>query len=301
MNNTEFAVIQSFYTLGGLVGALIAGPMATKYGRLLTMRLTTIVFILGPAAEALASNIAVMSLGRFLSGVGAGASTVVCPIYVAEISPLEKRGLYGAFTQVMVNVGILSTLLLGYFLSHGNYWRLILAIAGMIGVGEFVGLIFAPESPKWLAKHEQMNKARQVLQRIRGAQADISKEIEDWKIDSPEDDEQPLLATADGESPPHQPSVSFFGAMRSRKYRPAVIAVIAAMAAQQLTRHQQHNDVQCERFGRPFADFCHTPHGRCVRTQRHRHSCMRHLWQTKLAENLVCFSLSAAWASVQCC
>lgn len=235
MDRTEFAVIQSIFTLGGLVGSLVAGPIATKHGRLLTMRLATIVFILGPAAEALASNIPIMSAGRFLSGVGAGASTVVCPIYVAEISPLEKRGLYGAFTQVMVNIGILTTLLLGYFLSHGNYWRLVLAIAGMIGAAEFVSLIFAPETPKWLAEHKQKNKARQVLQSIRGAEADVDKEIEDWKTDPSGDAEQPLLATLAGEPTPHQPSVSFFGAMRSHKYRPAVIAVIAAMGAQQLT------------------------------------------------------------------
>ena len=235
MNPSEFALVQSIYTLGGLLGALIAGPVSTKYGRLLTMRLTTIVFILGPAVETLAANIPVMSLGRFFSGIGAGASTVVCPIYVAEISPLEKRGLYGAFTQVMVNVGILTTLLLGYFLSHGNYWRIILAVAGIIGAAEFIGLIFAPETPKWLAEHKQTNNARQVLQRIRGADANIDNEIKHWKMDPSEGEEEALLDAPSGESPPRQPPVSIIGAMTLPKYRPAVIAVIAVMAAQQLT------------------------------------------------------------------
>ena len=234
MNGTEFAVIQSIYTLGGLVGALIAGPVATTYGRLLTMRLSTIVFILGPAAEALASNIPIMSVGRFLSGIGAGASTVVCPIYIAEISPLESRGLYGAFTQVMVNVGILTTLLLGYFLSHGNYWRLILSVAGMIGAAEGLGLLFAPETPKWLAEHKQTNKARHVLQRIRGADANIDDELKDWNVNLSEE-ESSLLTAPSSESTPRQPSVSFVGVMRQDKYRPAVIAVIAVMSAQQLT------------------------------------------------------------------
>ncbi len=234
MNGNEFALVQSIYTLGGLVGALMAGPIATKYGRLLTMRLTTIVFILGPAAEALASNVSVMSVGRFLSGIGAGASTVVCPIYVAEISPLDKRGFYGAFTQIMVNVGILTALLLGYFLSHGSYWRLILAVAGMIGAAEFLGLFFAPETPKWLAEHKQANKARQVLQDIRGLDASIDDEIRDWKMD-PAEEEESLLAAPSGESPPREPSISFLGVFSDVKYRPAVIAVIAVMAAQQLT------------------------------------------------------------------
>lgn len=86
MDETQFAVVQSIYTLGGLIGALITGPLATRYGRLLTMRLTTIVFILGPAAESLASNIPIMIVGRLLSGVGAGASTVVCPICCGDIT-----------------------------------------------------------------------------------------------------------------------------------------------------------------------------------------------------------------------
>lgn len=237
MNSTEFAVVQSIYTLGGLVGALISGPMATKYGRLLTMRATTIFFILGPLAEAMASNIPIMSIGRLLSGVGAGASTVVCPIYVSEISPLHKRGFYGAFTQVMVNVGILTTVLLGYFLSHGNYWRLILAVAGMIGAAELLGLMFAPETPKWLAEHKQTNKARKVLQDIRGDDINIDDEIRDWKINPSEDEEEEesLLAAPSGDSPPRQPPVSFLGVLKSPKYRRAVIAVTAVMATQQLT------------------------------------------------------------------
>jgi sugar porter (SP) family MFS transporter len=235
MDNTEFAIIQSIFTLGGLFGALIAGPLATRYGRLLTMRLTTIFFILGPAAEALAPNMALISLGRFLSGVGSGAATVVCPIYVSEISPLEKRGLYGAFTQVMVNVGILTTLLLGYFLSHGNYWRLVLAVAGMIGVVQFFGLLGAPETPKWLAEHKKTNKARQVLQRIRGEDANIEDETKHWKSDSSEGEEEALLAAPSGESPPQRPAVSFMDVVRQSRYRRAVIAVVAVMAAQQLT------------------------------------------------------------------
>lgn len=235
MNESEFALVQSVYTLGGLVGALISGPIATKYGRLFTMRLTTAVFILGPIAEALAANIPIISFGRFLSGVGAGASTVVCPIYVAEISPHAKRGLYGAFTQIMTNVGILSALLLGYYLSHGSYWRIILAVAGLIGVAELLGLSFAPETPKWLVEHKQTNKARDVLRKLRGPDANIDREIKDWKMDSVDADEESLLAAPPGEPVPQQPPVSFIGAMIQPKYRPAVIAVIAVMTAQQFT------------------------------------------------------------------
>ena len=226
--------MQSIFTLGGLVGALVAGPSSTKYGRLLVMRATTPFFVLGALAEALAGNVGVMSFGRFLGGVGAGASTVVCPIYVSEVSPPEKRGLFGAFTQVMVNVGILLAQTLGYFLSRDSLWRIILATAGVVGALQLLGLFFAPETPKWLAEHKRTAEARRVLQKIRGCRANIEDEVRCWGL-AGEDEEQSLLAAPQGEQASRQPDVSFFGAVKIAKYRSAVIAVVAVMAAQQLT------------------------------------------------------------------
>jgi len=151
MSPSQWGLVQSIFTVGGFLGALMGGPAATNYGRLLAMQATTLVFIVGPLASALADSIELLALGRFLSGIGAGASTVVCPMYVAEVSPPDKRGLFGAFTQIMICIGILIAQLLGYFLSHNNLWRVILATAALIGALELIGLHSIPESPKWLA------------------------------------------------------------------------------------------------------------------------------------------------------
>ena len=166
MSPSQWGLVQSIFTIGGFLGALSAGPIATKHGRLLVMRTTTLVFIIGPLASAFAYNINLMIFGRFLSGIGAGASTVVCPLYVAEVSPPDKRGLFGAFTQVMINMGILLAQLLGYFLSHDNMWRVILASAALIGVLELAGLCFVPESPKWLAENAYPEITQRVSQSI---------------------------------------------------------------------------------------------------------------------------------------
>jgi MFS family permease len=166
MSASEWGLVQSVFTIGGFLGAFLGGPFATKYGRLLAMRTTTLFFIVGPLASALASNLQLLVLGRFFSGIGAGASTVVCPLYVAEVSPHDKRGLFGAFTQVMINLGILLAQLLGYFLSHDDMWRVILASAALIGALELVGLYFVPESPKWLAEHAYTAAARRVSQSV---------------------------------------------------------------------------------------------------------------------------------------
>jgi MFS family permease len=166
MTPSQWGLVQSIFTVGGFLGALIGGPLATKYGRLLAMQATTLVFLVGPLASALADNIDLMILGRFLSGIGAGASTVICPLYVAELSPPDMKGLFGAFTQVMINVGILLAQLLGYFFSHDNMWRVILATAALIGTLELVGLYFVPESPSWLVENAYPVVARRVSQSI---------------------------------------------------------------------------------------------------------------------------------------
>ncbi|GKZ91660.1 hypothetical protein CBS147343_4165 [Aspergillus niger] len=240
MNASQFGLVSSIYTLGGLLGALLAGPVATKHGRLFALRATTLFFILGPVAETCASNIPFLSLGRLLSGIGAGAAIVVGPIYISEIAPPSARGFFGAFTQVMTNVGILLTQSLGYFLSEGSKWRVILAIAGFIGALQLLGLTLVPESPTWLAEHQKSSLARQVLQRLRGKDADIEEEIEGWPSSTgrPTDgsgEEQSLLTPPSGNMPPKQPPVTIFHAITNPSYRPAIIAVVGVMVAQQFT------------------------------------------------------------------
>ncbi|PKX88787.1 putative MFS glucose transporter [Aspergillus novofumigatus IBT 16806] len=237
MHPSQFGLVSSIYTLGGLLGALLAGPVSTKHGRLFALRATTIFFILGPVAETFAPSIPILSVGRLLSGVGAGAAIVVGPIYISEIAPPNAKGFFGAFTQIMTNVGILFTQTLGYFFSKGAQWRAILAVAGLLGVSELLGLFFVPESPTWLAEHQQANLARHVLQRIRGKGADIEEEIEGWKSSErptgPE--EESLLTPPSGNLPPKQPPVTIVRAVTDPYYRPAIVAVIGVMVAQQFT------------------------------------------------------------------
>ena len=232
MSEAEWGFVQSAFTLGGLVGALIAGPVATKYGRLLSMKLLTLSLIIGPVVQALAPSVGLMGFGRFISGIGAGAATVVCPIYVAEVTPVPQRGLFGAFTQVMINLGILTSQIIGYFLSRGQLWRIILATAGGISLISLVGLFFAPETPKWLAENGQTTLARSTLKRIRGQDADIKEEISEWEDGN--DEQRPLLSQQHAPGP-RRASVFFVDAVRIAKYRRAVIGLVAVFAAQQLT------------------------------------------------------------------
>ncbi|KAK0101301.1 hypothetical protein ONS95_006478 [Cadophora gregata] len=244
MNEAEFAALSSMFVLGGFIGAITSGPIAGSYGRLLAMRLTSVFFVLGSGLTTLASTVPIMSIGRFVAGIGAGASTVIVPIYISEVAPPKERGLFGSMTQVTINIGILITQILGYYFSKGSLWRVILAVGGAIGLVQGLGLCFVPESPAWLAAHKNPQQAVRILQRIRGHGSSIAEEIEDWDVDKNVEEEERLLV--DPESRERRPStiskassrsaahIGFFQVARDPFYRPAIIAVIGIMCAQQL-------------------------------------------------------------------
>ncbi|KIV82889.1 hypothetical protein PV11_04955 [Exophiala sideris] len=240
MNSTQIGLVSSIFTLGGLVGALFAGFLSAQYGRLLVMRVNTLLLAVGPVAEALAPNIGVLAAGRLVSGVGAGVSVVVVPIYISEIAPPKERGFFGAFTQIMTNMGIFITQLLGYFLSHGQMWRVILAVAGAIGVLQLVGLVFSVDSPTWQADHGDASQAKANLKRIRGHEADISEEVAIWRIhdDGNVDEEQTPLVDEDHSHSAaqrvKQEAVGIIGVLRDSTHNRAILAVVLVMMAQQL-------------------------------------------------------------------
>ncbi|WPH02678.1 putative metabolite transport protein [Acrodontium crateriforme] len=264
MNPTQFGLITSFFTLGGLFGALSAGPITTAYGRLRSMELASLFASLGPIFEALAPNIGAMAIGRLISGLGAGAATVIVPIYISEIAPPGKKGFFGSFTQVMTNFGILIAQVLGLFLSRGQLWRVILGVGGAIALVQMAGLwLGGQESPRWMVEQDKPSRAKKILRLIRGPHADIEDEISAWGISEDgardlDDEEEALLANEDRLQNSHpaedgnavdsntnaaqpkkdssrKPSPGFFAVLRDPNHRPAVLAVAMIMIAQQFT------------------------------------------------------------------
>lgn len=242
MEEAAFAAISSVFTVGGLVGALAAGPITSKKGRWLSIQITAVIFVLGAAVEALAPSAWLLGLGRFVSGIGSGASTVIVPLYISEAAPPAARGFFGAFTQVSCNTGILFAQALGYFLSHGAAWRWILGISGIIAAGQGVLNFLIPESPAWLATVKgDVLAGRGVLQRIRGPRFNIDDEVALWSSEAAKTggagEEQGLLAPPETEAAEQREAVQHIGvvqALRDPLYRPAMIVVMGVMFAQQL-------------------------------------------------------------------
>lgn len=243
MSEAAFATISSMFTVGGLMGALAAGPLASKRGRLFVMTFTSVLYGIGAATEALSGSVAAMCIGRLMSGVGAGASTVIVPLYISEISPPAERGFFGAMTQVSINIGILLTQTLGYFLSHGKAWRLIFSVGICIAAAHNIALCFVPESPAWLAANGDPTKAKRTLQRIRGSGYDIHEETSHWGGDgatsSRNAEEDGLLSQTDEAAAPLPTSsgtgrhMGFMEVVKDATTRPAIIAVVGIMVTQQ--------------------------------------------------------------------
>jgi len=243
MNPTQLGIVTSAFTLGGLIGALAAGPTTAKVGRVRTMLPGAILATLGPAFEAAAPNLGLLALGRFISGLGAGAAMVVAPLYIADLAPPGHKGFFGSFTQVMVNVGILITQSLGLIWSRGQMWRIILAVGGAIGAVQAVAfLVGGMESPKYLAENGKALEARRVLRRIRGEGADIEEEVKGWSVTSDGNDEEESLLAGNNDSAHNDThgkskneSLGAFAVLTHPDTRPAVIAITMVMLAQQFT------------------------------------------------------------------
>ncbi|KAJ1326204.1 MFS transporter SP family solute carrier family 2 (facilitated glucose transporter) member 3 [Microdochium nivale] len=258
MHEAEFALVSAMYTLGGFVGALSFGPLSSAKGRVFAMRLTSLLFLIGSLIEALSNAIPVLAFGRVLAGIGAGAATVIVPIYISEVAPPSERGLFGAMTQISTNVGILLSQTLGFFLSYTSTWRWILGAGVVVAGAHVLGLVVVPESPAWLAANDNVFQARKNLQRLRGKKYDITEEVAKWGGEPISPEVESLLnsspAAATATSPTNSRTrrastsshgssnsgsraprtMGFFQVARDPLTRPAVIACVGVMCAQQL-------------------------------------------------------------------
>ncbi|GKV20579.1 hypothetical protein SLEP1_g30678 [Rubroshorea leprosula] len=161
-----------FYKEGAaLIGTMMhkrVMPNAVTYTT--AMGISEILCIIGWLAESLSKNILWLDLGRFLVGCGIGLLSYMVPVYVAEITSKDVRGLFTSLHQIC----ILHCEFRHHFLNDLTY-------GVMPCLLHLIGLAFIPESPRWLAKTSRMEEFEATLQQLRGRHADISQEAEDIK------------------------------------------------------------------------------------------------------------------------
>src|SRR5450631_1907369 len=153
--------------VGTVIGALGAGTIGQKLGGRETLRITAILYVISALGSALAWSWPALMVFRFIGGLGIGASSVLGPVYIAELAPAKWRGrLVGAF-QFNVVFGILVAYTSNYFirLLHlgAAEWRWQIGIAAVPAVGFLVLLFSIPRSPRWSASKNRIDEALDVL------------------------------------------------------------------------------------------------------------------------------------------
>jgi len=171
LSDSGLGFVAALLTIGCLLGALFTGSLADKYGRKKVMLATAVLYILSAIGCALAPNVLLLNLSRFISGLAVGATSVVAPMYISEISPSHKRGALVSFNQFAITIGILLAYVFDYFLIGlgEDSWRYMLAVPAVFGVIYLILLLTSfPESPRWLLAQGKKEESVDILAKIGG-------------------------------------------------------------------------------------------------------------------------------------
>lgn len=160
-------VVVSSVLVGALVGAVIGGSLADRFGRRILLIFTAVVFGLGAIGAALAPGTAWLVAARIIAGAAIGIASFVAPLYISEIAPVAIRGKLVSINQVALTGGIVISYLVDYAFAASHAWRWMFALAVIPAAAFGIGLIFVPDSPRWLTAHGRTDQARGVLKRIR--------------------------------------------------------------------------------------------------------------------------------------
>ncbi|KAI0537154.1 general substrate transporter [Xylaria digitata] len=164
LSSKEQELITAITSGGALIGALIAGLPADKFGRKFGIYAGCSLFLLGSIIQAAAFSVPQMTVGRFVVGLGVGSASMIVPLYIGEISVSKYRGRMVALNNVSVTLGQLIAYVLGAGFVHAAHgWRYIVAIGGVPPIILTVLLVGCPESPRLLLMHRKFEEAKKAL------------------------------------------------------------------------------------------------------------------------------------------
>jgi SP family arabinose:H+ symporter-like MFS transporter len=162
--------------LGCIPGAMCAGFLSDRFGRKKLLIVCALLFAVSGLLSALPRTFEQFLIARFISGLGIGASSMICPVYIAEIAPEKWRGRLGTLFQLGIVTGIFLTLFINKLVqglgdeawNTASGWRWMLGLE-VVPALVFIFLLFTvPESPRWLAQKGREGEALVILSRIGG-------------------------------------------------------------------------------------------------------------------------------------
>jgi sugar porter (SP) family MFS transporter len=177
----HLGVTVSIALIGTVLGALLAGMPGDRYGRRDSLRGMAVLYLISALGCAVSWNWYSLLFFRFIGGLGIGGSSVLGPMYIAEIAPAKWRGRLVGLFQFNVVGGILVAYLSNFLIRQSHLgsedWRWMLGVSGVPALLFFVMLFMIPRSPRWLVQKSRLGEARQTLEAI--GEENIDAELND--------------------------------------------------------------------------------------------------------------------------
>lgn len=174
LNLTSFTegLVASSLLFGAALGAVLGGRLSDYNGRRKNIMYLSILFFFATVGCALAPNVTVMIICRFLLGLAVGGASVTVPSYLAEMAPADRRGGIVTQNELMIVSGQLLAFVINAILGTtlgdiSHVWRYMLIVAAVPAVFLFIGIFRVPESPRWLISKQKNEQALGVLRKIR--------------------------------------------------------------------------------------------------------------------------------------
>src|SRR5271163_4941272 len=164
----QLGITVAIALVGTVIGAMSAGAIGQKFGGRDTLRVLAVLYVISALGSAFAWNWYALLVARFIGGLGIGGSSVLGPVYIAELAPAKWRGRLVGMFQVNIVVGILLAYFSNFVIAELNLgtaqWRWQLGVAAAPAILFLIMLFGIPRSSRWLVTQDRIDEARQVLQ-----------------------------------------------------------------------------------------------------------------------------------------
>ena len=185
ISDAMIELVVSSLLWGAVFGTLLSGVLSNKMGRRGAILVSAVIFVIGSFVCAFSPDPHTLVLARFFLGIAIGVASFTAPLYLSEISPQRVRGSMISMYQLMITIGIVIAFLSNTWLGKyatidgvtGGHWRLMLGIIAVPAAIMFIGVLFLPESPRWLFLKGKKDMAVSVFQRMRLPSAEITREV----------------------------------------------------------------------------------------------------------------------------
>ena len=181
---TTEGLVMSVLLVGAAIGSVFGGTLADYFGRRKYLLCLSFIFLVGALMSALAPDITVLLLSRFLLGYAVGGASVTAPTFISEVAPTEMRGKLTGLNEVAIVIGQLAAFainaVIGIIWGHlPDVWRYMLMVQAIPAICLFVGMLRSPESPRWLVGKQQAKRAEEILVRVGRTGHEAAQEVKE--------------------------------------------------------------------------------------------------------------------------